>query len=312
MEPIITVSSLRKTFGTIHAVDGISFSVPQGSLFAFLGPNGAGKSTTIDMICTLTAFDGGSAKIAGYTLGTQDSLIRSSIGAVFQDSLLDNLLTVKENLWIRGSFYGLPREVLRDNIQMAVQATGVGDLLDRPYGKLSGGQRRRCDIARALANAPKVLFLDEPTNGVDPVSRRDFWRILYQLLREKVTIIVSTAYLDEAERCNRLALIHRGKLLATGTPEEVKRLMRGSILEVRCSQPRRAAAVLRQKLAAESVGLFGDRVHVVSADADGTAADVRAILAQGNLPFLGIRPIEPSLEDVFVSVLGQENGGRKS
>jgi ABC-2 type transport system ATP-binding protein len=151
-----------------------------------------------------------------------------------------------------------------------------------------------------------VLLLDEPTNGVDPVSRRDFWRILYQLLRERVTIFVSTAYLDEAERCNRIGLMHRGRLLAVGTPDEVKRLMRGTILEVRSSNPRKATALLREKLQADSIGLFGDRVHVVTAQPDETASRVEQILASAGLALSGIRPIEPALEDVFISVLASE------
>jgi ABC-2 type transport system ATP-binding protein len=155
-----------------------------------------------------------------------------------------------------------------------------------------------------------VLFLDEPTNGVDPVSRRDFWRILYQLLREKVTIFVSTAYLDEAERCNRLALIHGGRLLAVGTPDEVKRLMGGTILEVRSPQARRVTTLLRERLSAESVGLFGDRVHVVTHVPQETTAQVERLLADVNLERAGITPVAPTLEDVFISVLAREEGGK--
>jgi ABC-2 type transport system ATP-binding protein len=153
-----------------------------------------------------------------------------------------------------------------------------------------------------------VLFLDEPTNGVDPASRRDFWRILYQLLREKVTIFVSTAYLDEAERANRIALMHRGKLLAVGTPNEVKQLMRGAILEVRSAEPRRATALLREKLPANSVGLFGDRVHVVTQEPEKTMRQVETLLTEAGLKVEGVRRIEAALEDVFVSVLGEGRG----
>jgi len=167
--------------------------------------------------------------------------------------------------------------------------------------------KQKLGLACALVHTPQVLFLDEPTNGVDPVSRRDFWRILYQLLRENVTIFISTAYLDEAERANRLAMIHRGRVLACGTPQEVKRLMRGTILEVRTAEPRKAAGLLRAKLDGGSVGLFGDRVHLVSSEPDRAAGDAAAILAQGSVEVLGVRPVEPSLEDVFVSVLAQAN-----
>jgi ABC-2 type transport system ATP-binding protein len=166
--------------------------------------------------------------------------------------------------------------------------------------------KQKLGLACALIHTPKVLFLDEPTNGVDPVSRRDFWRILYQLLREQVTIFVSTAYLDEAERCSRVGLLHKGKLMAMGTPDEVKRLMRGTILEVRSSVPRRAIAILRQELGVDSVSLFGDKVHVVTSAPEKATRDVESILRREGLQVGGIRPIEPALEDVFVSVLAAE------
>ena len=172
--------------------------------------------------------------------------------------------------------------------------------------------KQKLGLACALIHTPKVLFLDEPTNGVDPVSRRDFWRILYQLLKEKVTIFVSTAYLDEAERCSRIGLIDKGKLLALGTPDEVKGLMRGTILEVRASIPRQATAVLRKELGSDSVSLFGDKIHVVTSSPEETTREVRLILDQKNLEFTTIRPIEPALEDVFVSVLGVKNGGHNN
>lgn len=302
MEPIITVSSLRKTFGTIHAVDGISFSVPQGSLFAFLGPNGAGKSTTIDMICTLTAFDGGSAKIAGYTLGTQDSLIRSSIGAVFQDSLLDNLLTVKENLWIRGSFYGLPREVLRDNIQMAVQATGVGDLLDRPYGKLSGGQRRRCDIARALANAPKVLFLDEPTTGLDPQTRRNVWDTITALQKKTgMTVFLTTHYMEEASLADQVVMIDHGKIIAQGTPQQLKERYTTDRLMLFAKDAEAVCARL-DGLSVRYERLCGGRVEISLA----STMDALPILDQISGMLEGFEVVAGSMDDVFLSVFGKE------
>jgi len=165
--------------------------------------------------------------------------------------------------------------------------------------------KQKLGLACALIHTPKVLFLDEPTNGVDPVSRRDFWRILYQLLKEKVTIFVSTAYLDEAERCNRIGLMHNGRILALGSPEEVKQLMKGTILEIRSSHPRRATARLREHYDSDSVGLFGDRVHLVTREPDPDSERVQKILAGAGMQVLGIRPIDPSLEDVFISVVAE-------
>ncbi len=175
-------------------------------------------------------------------------------------------------------------------------------------GNLSGGMKQKLGLACALAHTPRVLFLDEPTNGVDPVSRRDFWRILYQLLREKVTVFVSTAYLDEAERCGR-----EGKLLAAGTPGDVKKLMRESIIEVSCVTPRDAARLIRDQLEGISVGLFGDRVHIVTSNAVTAAARVKNTLSAAGIEVFMIRPIEPSLEDVFVSVIGERSeSGRQT
>jgi ABC-2 type transport system ATP-binding protein len=167
--------------------------------------------------------------------------------------------------------------------------------------------KQKLGLACALIHTPKVLFLDEPTNGVDPSSRRDFWRILYQLLRERVTIFVSTAYLDEAERAHRVGLLHRGKLLAVGTPDEVKRLMRGTILEIRAAEPRKATALLRERLPGIPVGLFGDRVHIVAEDPAAVAKQAADLLVGAGLKAEEIRPIEPALEDVFISVLGGEH-----
>ena len=172
-------------------------------------------------------------------------------------------LTVMENIDFYADIYGVPRRGRGEKIDRLLAFSNLTPFRRRLAGNLSGGMKQKLGLACALIHTPKVLFLDEPTNGVDPVSRRDFWRILYHLLREKVTIFVSTAYLDEAERCNRVALIHRGRLLACGTPDEVKRLMRGTILEIRADEPRQAVAVLEGGWPAVSVGLFGDRVHVV-------------------------------------------------
>ncbi len=204
----------------------------------------------------------------------------------------------------------MPRRGRAEKIDRLLAFSNLTPFKRRLAGNLSGGMKQKLGLACALIHTPKVLFLDEPTNGVDPVSRRDFWRILYQLLREGVTIFVSTAYLDEAERCNRLALIHQGRLLALGTPDEVKRLMQGVILEIRSPQPRRTAAALRDAFGQDAVGLFGDRVHVASHEPEATMRRVRSVLAAANVLEADVRAIQPSLEDVFVSVLGQGGEGK--
>lgn len=189
MEKIIEVKGLSKRFGDVQAVKNIDFHVNAGQLFAFLGPNGAGKSTTIDIICTLLQADSGEVTINGFTLGKDDFAIRSDIGVVFQTNLLDKLLTVKENLEVRGSFYGLSKADWESAFLRATQAAGVTEFLDRPYGKLSGGQKRRADIARALINTPKILFLDEPTTGLDPQTRKNVWDTIRKLQADRKSVV---------------------------------------------------------------------------------------------------------------------------
>jgi ABC-2 type transport system ATP-binding protein len=234
--------------------------------------------------------------------------IKEKIGYMSQRFGLYPDLTVMENIDFYADIYGVPEKERGERIERLLAFSKLAPFQKRLAGHLSGGMKQKLGLTCALVHTPKVLFLDEPTNGVDPVSRRDFWRILYQLLRERVTVFVSTAYLDEAERCHRVGLLHRGKLLAIGTPDEVKKLMRGVILEIRCSEPRRAAKRLREDLEADSVGLFGDRIHVVTKDSQRTASEAEKILQEAGLKVGGIRLIEPALEDVFVSVLSGDRG----
>lgn len=223
MENIIEVSGLHKSYGSIHAVKGLDFYVEREKIFAFLGPNGAGKSTTIDIICTSLKPDSGTVAVGGHVLGEEDGAIRSSIGVVFQDSLLDNLLTVEENLKTRGSFYGLRGAELQRSVKNAAEITGVTELLKRPYGKLSGGQRRRCDIARALVHTPKILFLDEPTTGLDPQTRRNVWETITSLQRKAgMTVFLTTHYMEEAAGADYVIVIEDGSIAAKGTPADLK------------------------------------------------------------------------------------------
>ena len=223
MDNIIEVSGLKKSYGSVQAVKGIDFYVEPGKIFAFLGPNGAGKSTTIDIICTFLKPDAGSIRVDGHVLGAEDAAIRASIGAVFQDNLLDNLLTVEENLKTRGSFYGLKGRALDEAVSRAAAVTGVTEILSRPYGKLSGGQRRRCDISRALVHMPKILFLDEPTTGLDPQTRKSVWETIIALQKETgMTVFLTTHYMEEAAGADFVIVIDDGLIVAKGTPSELK------------------------------------------------------------------------------------------
>jgi ABC-2 type transport system ATP-binding protein len=302
----IRVDNLTKTFDGLHAVDGISFSIAEGEIFGLVGPDGAGKTTTMRLLAAIMEPTSGDAWVTDKHIVRDAEAIKTDIGYMSQRFGLYPDLTVMENIDFYADIYGVPRRGRAQKIDRLLAFSNLTPFKQRLAGNLSGGMKQKLGLACALIHTPKVLLLDEPTNGVDPVSRRDFWRILYQLLRERVTIFVSTAYLDEAERCNRVGLMHRGRLLAVGTPEEVKRLMHGTILEVRSSNARKTTALLREKLHVDSIGLFGDRVHVVTAQPDETAFEVEQILAAAGLAQGDIRPIEPALEDVFISVLARE------
>lgn len=223
METILSVRHLRKSYKEVQAVKGISFKVKKGQLFAFLGPNGAGKSTTIDILCTLLKPDAGEVQLNGHRLGENDADIKKSIGVVFQDSLLDPTLTIRENLKIRGRLYGMSKEELKEMISLAVKATGIEDLLDRKYGELSGGQRRRADIARGLVHRPEILFLDEPTTGLDPQTRKNVWETLENIQEETgMTIFLTTHYMEEAAQADYISIIDHGEVVAEGTPDSLK------------------------------------------------------------------------------------------
>lgn len=223
MSHIIEIKQLEKSYGSVKAVKEISFYVEKGGLFAFLGPNGAGKSTTINMICTFLKPDSGSVQVDGFILGKDDASIRKRIGVVFQSGVLDDLLTVEENLLIRGSFYNLKGKALKEAVKRAAKATDLMGFLKRPYGKLSGGQRRRADIARALIHTPRILFLDEPTTGLDPQSRRSIWDTIKKLQAEQnMTVFLTTHYMEEAEDADYCIIVDDGKIAAKGTPLDLK------------------------------------------------------------------------------------------
>ncbi len=220
---VIEVEELKKKYREHLAVDGISFSVEEGELFAFLGENGAGKSTTINMLCTILEKSGGNAKICGFELGTQDDEIRKRIGIVFQNSVLDGKLTVKENLYTRGTYYGLKKSEIKERLADISKSFEMDEIWNRKYEKLSGGQRRRVDIMRALINQPKILFLDEPTTGLDPKSRKLVWDYINILRKEQgMTIFLTTHYMEETRDADHVVILDKGKIVCKGTPAELK------------------------------------------------------------------------------------------
>ena len=220
---VIEVKNLVKKYNEHLAVDGINFEVKEGELFAFLGENGAGKSTTINILCTILEKTAGNVKICGHELGREDDLIRKEIGIVFQNSVLDDKLTVKENLFTRGSYYGLTKKEIEERLKSFYEKFELEEIMKRKYEKLSGGQRRRVDIVRALLNNPKILFLDEPTTGLDPKSRKIVWDYIEYLRKEKgMTIFLTTHYMEETRDANHVVILDKGKVIARGTPAELK------------------------------------------------------------------------------------------
>jgi ABC-2 type transport system ATP-binding protein len=306
METIRT-EKLSKSFNGLTAVDELNLSVSEGEIFGLVGPDGAGKTTTMRLLTAILEPTSGQAWVAGRPIVREAEAIKEEIGYMSQRFGLYPDLTVMENILFYADIYGVPRRGREEKIERLLGFSNLTPFKKRLAGNLSGGMKQKLGLACALVHTPKVLFLDEPTNGVDPVSRRDFWRILYQMLKEKVTIFISTAYLDEAERCNRVGLMHNGRIVALGSPEQIKLLMKGTILEIRSSDPRRAAARLREHYDADSVGLFGDRIHLKTEAPQSDAEKAPGILAGAQIGLLDIRPIDPSLEDVFISLVSREN-----
>ena len=247
METILSVRNLKKSYKEVPAVKGISFEVKKGQLFAFLGPNGAGKSTTIDILCTLLKPDAGDIQLNGHTLGKNDSDIKKSIGVVFQDSLLDPTLTIRENLKIRGSLYGMSKVELKEMISLSVKATGIEDLMDRKYGELSGGQIRRADIARGLVHRPEILFLDEPTTGLDPQTRKSVWETLENIQKETdMTMFLNTHYMEEAAQADYISIIDHGKIVAQGTPAQLKETYSSDTVKLKMTNVERVMELLQE------------------------------------------------------------------
>ena len=223
MSSIIKVRNLTKSFGKVKAVDNINFEVEKGELFGFLGVNGAGKSTTINILCTLANKTSGNVEVCGFELGEKDKEIRNKIGIVFQDNSLDELLTVRENLISRGYLYEMDSKKVKQNLERVCETLKIGDLLNRKFKELSGGQRRSCDIARALMNTPEILFLDEPTTGLDPKTRQNLWNSLEYLRKEtQMTVFLTTHYMEEAAKAQHVAIMDAGKIVANGTPFKIK------------------------------------------------------------------------------------------
>jgi ABC-2 type transport system ATP-binding protein len=303
MTDAIRTERLSKSFGAVTAVDELNLTVPQGELFGLVGSDGAGKTTTLRMLTGIMDPSGGEAFVLGASMTREPQQVRGQIGYMSQRFGLYPDLTVLENLLFYADIHMIPRKGREARIEELLSFGKLTPFKGRAAGKLSGGMKQKLGLACALVHRPRVLFLDEPTNGVDPVSRRDFWRILYTLLAEGVTIFVATAYLDEAERCGRVGLMHKGKLLACDTPKGLKTLMTGGVLEITTADPRSGVRLLSSAFPSGSVALFGERLHLYAPQPEEARQTAEQTLKEGGVELLAMREVEPSLEDLLVSLL---------
>jgi ABC-2 type transport system ATP-binding protein len=300
----IIAEELTKSFADIRAVDHLSFHVRTGEIFGLVGPDGAGKTTTLRMLAGIMPPDEGTARVADFDVVHDPESAKRNLSYMPQRFGLYEDLTVDENIRFYADLFGVDRTQREERSTFLLQAAGMRDFHRRLAGKLSGGMKQKLALVCALIHRPKIILLDEPTTGVDPISRRDFWRILYELVSEGVTILTSTAYLDEAERCHRVALLHQGRLLFCDAPDNLKSKLGKSVLSITSSDPRRLRAELENAAGISSLVLTGDGLHVVVDDGPSRIPELKARLNGASIPFNTIQQVTPTIEDLFVNAVG--------
>ena len=303
MDDLIVAEQLSKRFGTVHAVDGLNLRVGPGEIFGLVGPDGAGKTTTMRLLCGAYEPTSGSASVAGFDLKHHLAEARASTGYVAQRYSLYPDLTPTENLEFFSEAFGMPRAKRVARAKELIEFVGLTQFAHRRSEFLSGGMKQKLSLACALIHRPKVLLLDEPTGGVDPVARQEFWRLLYTLLAEGSAILISTPYMDEASRCHRVGLMNHGKLMAEGTPHEVVRPLVGHMLELAAASQRTAREISSTFAGVLDVQVFGDRLHLRVSEAGPVMERLPAALTQAGVSVTHLRPAEPTLEDVFTQLL---------
>ena len=308
-EVAVQAVELHKCFGAFCAVDHVSFEVQRGEIFGFLGPNGAGKSTTIRILCGLLAPTGGRALVGGIDVSRDPEGVRQRIGYMSQKFSLYDDLTVEENIDFFSGVYGVPRQRRPERREYALTMAGLQERRAMMTGVLPGGLKQRLALGCAILHQPPILFLDEPTSGVDPVARRTFWSLIYQLSDAGHTVFVTTHYMDEAENCDRLALIYRGKIISLGTPSELKAgtLSRG-VMEVECDPLIPALDLLKAQPWVLEAAIFGDGLHVIGEERMDSEQAVKRLFEDHQVVLKRVEWIRPSLEDVFVSLIEREEG----
>ncbi|HVN29061.1 MAG TPA: ABC transporter ATP-binding protein [Candidatus Binataceae bacterium] len=307
----IHADGLVKKFAAATAVDHLSFEVFPGEIFGLVGPDGAGKTTTMRMLAGVLSPDAGHATVAGFDVARDCEAVKRHISYMPQRFGLYEDLTVDENIRFYADLFGLSRRERDQHSAQLLEAAGMAEFRARLAGKLSGGMKQKLGLTCALIHRPRVLLLDEPTTGVDPVSRREFWQILYALLGERVTIVISTAYLDEAERCSRLAMLSHGRMLMCDAPAALKTRMPGTLLVIPSPQARAVRDRLADAAGVSSLILVGNAVHLVVDDAPRRIPELRAVLKRQSISFEAITPSEPSIEDLFVACAQTESASRE-
>jgi len=303
----VEIKDLVKTFGAFVAVDHVSLTVPKGEIFGYLGPNGAGKSTTIRMLCGLLTPTSGRAWVNSFSVADQPESIRRSIGYMSQKFSLYDDLTVEENIDFFSGMYGVPRERREERKQYVLRMADLAERRRALTGTLSGGWKQRLALGCAILHEPPILFLDEPTSGVDPIARRDFWTLIRDLSASGHTIFVSTHYMDEAEHCHRLALMYRGKVIALGAPAELKKqLTSRHILQLDSSDPLESMRALESVAGVRDVAVFGGGLHVTVDDPAAGEARIQEALRSKGIELQRLETIEPTMEDVFVAMIEAE------
>ena len=304
---LLETTGLVKTFGSLRAVDGLDLQVHAGEMVGLVGPDGAGKTTTMRLLCGALTATSGRIRVVGYDLPRQVEQAREHIGYLAQRFSLYGDLTVSENLEFFGEVFGVPDAERRTRSEELLRFAGLSQFADRPAIALSGGMQKKLGLATALVHRPKVLLLDEPTGGVDPVARQEFWHLLVALLRSGSGVLVSTPYMDEAMRFNRVIFMNRGRALLVGTPRELIHRLDGHVLELAANPQMDARRLAAADPAVEDVHAFGDRLHLRVSDSAATLARLPAALAAAKVTLFHLRPVSPTLEDVFIQLLESEN-----